>query len=133
MKKILVIDDEPDFLTLIKIRLEAVGYGVITASSGQEGLDKIKSEAPDVVFLDILMPEMDGLEVLKQIRQVNKTLPVFIITVFSDDTEFDQQRLKFAKDLGATGRIFKTKDLTEQLRNIVASLASQEEKLGDSH
>lgn len=117
-KKILVIDDEADFLDLIKIRLEATGYDVITALNGQEGLDKIKNEKPDVVFLDIIMPGMDGLEVLKKIRQDNKTLPVFIITVFSEDSQFDQQRLKSAKDLGATGRIFKTEDLTAQLRNI---------------
>ena len=68
-KKILVADDELDFLEVIKMRLEANNYEVITASNGKEALAKIKHDKPDVVLLDILMPELDGLQTLKKIRR----------------------------------------------------------------
>ncbi len=121
-KRILVIDDEPDFLKLIKIRLEANNFDVITALGGKEGLGKIKSDQPDAVLLDILMPEMDGIEALKAIRQEDKTLPVFMITVFSANDRFDQERFKVAKSLGATGFIFKTKDLDKEIKNVITLL-----------
>jgi DNA-binding NtrC family response regulator len=121
-KKILVIDDEPDFLTLFKIRLEANNFSVVTASGGEEGLEKIKSDLPDAVFLDILMPEMDGLVVLKAIREQYPALPVFMITVFSAVDKFDQERFKVAKSLNATGFIFKTRDLDEEIKNMITLL-----------
>jgi len=121
-KKILVVDDEPDFLKLIEVRLEANNYEVATASNGKAGLEAISSYKPDAVLLDILMPEMDGLEVLKEIRKNNKNLPVFMITVFSTDDEFDQKRFKLAKSMGATGFIFKTRDLDSEIKNVTTLL-----------
>src|SRR3989339_756665 len=71
-KRILLVDDEPDFVELIKSRLEANEYQVVTAKNGKEALDLLKCltcDKFDAVLLDILMPEIDGLEVLKRIRQ----------------------------------------------------------------
>lgn len=116
-KKILVIDDEADFLEMIKIRLEANNYEVITAPNGKEGLEKVKQEKPDAVLLDILMPELDGLRVLRRIRRDNKNLPVFIITAFSNE-----ERFKLANDLKASGFIVKTSDLNKEVNNIAAVL-----------
>ncbi|MCU0651883.1 MAG: response regulator [Candidatus Omnitrophica bacterium] len=121
-KKILVIDDEPDFLKLFQIRLEANNFSVATALSGKEGLEKIKNDRPDAVFLDILMPEMDGLEVLRIIREHDAELPVFMITVFSAVDKFDQERFKAARGLNATGFIFKTKDLDREIKNVITLL-----------
>ncbi len=112
-KKILVIDDEADFLEMLKIRLEANNYEVITALNGNEGLEKVKQDKPDAVLLDILMPELDGLRVLRRIRSQNKNLPVFIITAFSDE-----ERFKLANKLGASGFIVKTSDLKQEVDNI---------------
>jgi len=112
-KKILVIDDEPDFLEMIKLRLEANNYEVLTALNGKEGLEKVQQEKPDVVLLDILMPELDGLSVLRRIRSYNKNLPVFIITAFSNE-----ERFKLANKLHASGFIVKTSDLKQEVDNI---------------
>ena len=112
-KKILVVDDEPDFLKLVKIRLENSGYDVVTALDGKEALEKVKNDKPDAVLLDILMPGMDGLDVLRTIRQENKDLPVFIITAFSNE-----ERFKMANKLNASGFIVKTSDLKEEIERI---------------
>ncbi|UCB57595.1 MAG: response regulator [Candidatus Omnitrophota bacterium] len=116
-KKILVVDDEPDFLKIITMRLEANNYQVITAPSGKEALKKIKQEKPDVVLLDILMPKLDGLETLKKIRAQNKKLPVYIITAFSTE-----ERLKLARKLSASGFIMKSSNLKKELEHISAAL-----------
>lgn len=116
-RKILVVDDEPDFLKIITMRLEASNYRVVTAVSGEEGLQKIKQEKPDVVLLDILMPKLDGLETLKKIREQNKDLPVYIITAFSTE-----ERLKLARKLSASGFIMKSSNLKKELEHITAAL-----------
>lgn len=80
--KILIIDDEPDFAQLLKKRLEASGYTVNIAVNGNEGLVKIKSERPDVVLLDILMPDKDGYTMLREMKDdesISRT-PVIILT-----------------------------------------------------
>ena len=116
-KKVLVVDDEPDFLKVITMRLKANNYEVITATSGKEALKKIKQEKPDAVLLDILMPKLDGLETLKKIRRQNKGLPVYIITAFSN-----KERFKLAKELKASGFIVKTSSLKKEVENITAAL-----------
>lgn len=113
-KRILVVDDDPDFLKVIGIRLEANNYEVIAVSSGREALEKVKEVKPDAVFLDVLMPGMDGLQVLDRIRSFNKELPIFIITAFSDEKRFEK-----AKDLKASGFIVKTADLKREIDNII--------------
>lgn len=117
-KKILVVDDEPDFLEVITVRLEANDYDVITAYNGHEALEKIKSEKPDAVLLDILMPGIDGLEVLKRIRKIDGKLPVYMLTAFSTD-----ERFKMANKFGASGFIVKTTDdISKEINNITAAL-----------
>lgn len=112
-RKILVVDDEVDFLEVIKLRLEANDYDVLTAFNGEDALKKVKEETPDAVLLDILMPGIDGLEVLKRIRKMYPDLPVYIITAFSTE-----ERFKSANKLGASGFIVKTDDLAKQIKSI---------------
>ncbi len=79
--KILVIDDDPDIRQAIKMTLEYEGYQCLFASSGREGLEKVRLEEPDLLFLDIKMPRMDGLEVLSRLRKEGLTgFPVVIIS-----------------------------------------------------
>jgi two-component system alkaline phosphatase synthesis response regulator PhoP len=79
--KILVVDDEPDILEILRYNLAKEGYQVVTASDGKEGLDLAKKENPDLVILDIMMPKMDGVEVCRALRadqQFNQTLVAFL-------------------------------------------------------
>jgi len=116
-KVILVVDDEIEFLKMIRMRLEAIGYEVITANDGKEALDKVKKHKLDAVLLDILMPGMNGLEVLKKIRQDNGNLPVFIITAFSTE-----ERFELANKINASGFIVKTSDLKKEVENITSCI-----------
>src|SRR5262245_20928812 len=78
--RILVIDDEPAIRDTMRMILECDGHDVIAASSGQEGLTLAERESPDLVFLDVKMPGLDGLEVLSRLRGTNEALPVVIIS-----------------------------------------------------
>ena len=112
-KKILVVDDEVEFLDMIKLRLEANDYEVVTATNGKDALEALKKHKPDAVLLDVLMPGMNGLEVLKRIRSEDKDLPVFIITAFSSE-----ERFELANRFNASGFIVKTDDLKKEVDNI---------------
>jgi len=118
LKKILVVDDEPDFLELITIRLEANGFKVVTAINGLDALEKIDNEAPDAVLLDVMLPPgIDGLEVLKRIRKKDANLPVFMISAYSNEEMF-----KLAKKFKAFGYIVKTGDLQKEIKNVISAL-----------
>jgi two-component system nitrogen regulation response regulator NtrX len=78
--RILVVDDELEIRRSVRMILEYEGYDVLEASSGPEGIALVEKESPDLVFLDVKMPGMDGLEALQRIRAVSETLPVVIIS-----------------------------------------------------
>ena len=81
-KKILLIDDDSQLIELVAMRLEANEYQVLAAFSGQDGLSMAESEEPDLILLDITMPGMDGLEVLRKLKYNSKTshIPVVMLT-----------------------------------------------------
>jgi len=79
----MIIDDDPGLLTLMRLGLERDGYEVITAQSGKEGLRKAYECRPDLIVLDILMPEMDGWEVCQRLRYVCNT-PILILTAVDE-------------------------------------------------
>jgi two-component system, OmpR family, alkaline phosphatase synthesis response regulator PhoP len=87
--KVLVCDDERHIVRLIQVNLERQGYQVVTAFDGKEGLEKIRSEKPNLVVLDVMMPYMDGFEVLKTIRREPETenLPVIMLTAKAQDKD----------------------------------------------
>lgn len=82
MKKILIVDDEDDFLTLLESRLSASGYEVIKASNGKDAIQQAKIWKPGLILLDIMMPEMDGGEVRDRLKQDPDTasIPVVFLT-----------------------------------------------------
>lgn len=84
---ILVVDDEPDVRTLCRVNLEYSGYGVVEAGSGAEALDLVKNRKPDLVLLDLMMPRMDGWEVLRLLKEDEDTatIPVVLLTARADD------------------------------------------------
>ena len=87
MKKILVVDDEKPISDIIKFNMVKEGYEVVTAFDGREALELFEAERPDILILDLMLPEMDGLEVARTIR---KTSNVPIIVLSAKDSEFDK-------------------------------------------
>ncbi|MCX5702831.1 MAG: response regulator [Candidatus Omnitrophica bacterium] len=79
-KKILLVDDEKDLLMVVGLTIESWGYEVMKASSGKEALQVLKDKNPDLVILDYLMPEMDGIATLQEIRKFNTKIPVIMFT-----------------------------------------------------
>jgi two-component system, OmpR family, alkaline phosphatase synthesis response regulator PhoP len=88
-KKILIVEDEKDILDLLRIYLEKEGYRTFTAMTGLEGLKMVKSERPDLVVLDLMLSEMDGLEVCKRLRSDPQTalLPVIMLTAKAEESD----------------------------------------------
>jgi diguanylate cyclase (GGDEF)-like protein len=114
-ERILVVDDDPDILQFVRMNLDLEGFDTRTAQGGKEGLAMAKEQPPDLVLLDVMMPGMDGLTVLKHLRTNPATAncPVIILTakVLADD------RVR-ALDLGADDYVAKPFDLTELLARV---------------
>src|SRR5687767_2114372 len=83
---ILVVDDEPPIVRLVRAKLTADGYAVITASGGEEALRILDDERPDLIVLDLMMPGMDGFETLRRVRQTSQT-PVIMLTARASDAD----------------------------------------------
>jgi len=116
-RKILIIDDEFPVGYLIKINLEAEGYEAILALSGEEALEKARASAPDLITLDVLMPEMDGFEVLEALKrdEALNSIPVIMISVI------DEIRKKRGIQMGAVDYLFKPIDfdnLLDRMRSL---------------
>jgi len=94
MSTILVVDDESTIRDLAQMILEDAGYRVVLAQNGKEALQKIQAEAPDLVLLDMVMPEMSGLEVCKRLKSDPKTklIPVVMFTVLGRDTDVEKAK-----------------------------------------
>lgn len=88
-KKILAVDDEKHIVRLIQVNLERAGYDVITAGDGKEALEKVESEKPDMIVLDVMMPLMDGFEVLRTLKADPGTreIPVIMLTAKAQDAD----------------------------------------------
>ncbi|WP_283247435.1 response regulator transcription factor [Lederbergia citrea] len=88
MEKVLVVDDEPSIVTLLRFNLEKAGYSVITAPDGKAGLKMAMEESPDFIVLDLMLPGMDGMDVCKTLRQEKIKTPILMLT--ARDDEFDK-------------------------------------------
>ncbi|MBD2104023.1 response regulator [Leptolyngbya sp. FACHB-261] len=115
MSRVLVIDDVPSQQDLICRMLQEGGISVIRASSGEEGLNRIRKEKPDLLILDIVMPRMNGYEVLRELRAdaATKRLPVVLCT--TKGTDYDKS---WGMDMGADAYITKPFDETQLLNTV---------------
>jgi DNA-binding response OmpR family regulator len=86
--KILVVDDDAHILKLYKIELEEDGYEVVTASNGQEAMELFEKEDPDLVTLDILMPDVDGISLLRRMKEIKPRLPIIMSTAYDYRDDF---------------------------------------------
>jgi adenylate cyclase len=115
MKKILIVDDEPEVVEMTKKRLLAQGYEVITAKDGEEGYALTLAEKPDLIILDILMPKKDGLTMLRQIKTEDATreIPVILLSA-----KGEAELLMKGKQYGAVDYFIKPCDWDEMLKYI---------------
>jgi len=123
-KKILIIEDEPDLVKGLKLNLSDEGYEVNWAVNGVEGLRKAIDEAPDLIILDIMLPEMDGLEVCRKLRQKNIDTPVIMLT--AKGSEIDKV---VGLEIGADDYMTKPFSIRELLARIKARLRHSEREI----
>lgn len=117
--KILVVDDEPDTVELIEFNLKGAGYEVISANDGTEALRKARRAAPDAIILDLMLPELDGLEVCKLLRRdpATEKIPILMLTAKAAETD----RI-VGLELGANDYLtkpFSPRELVLRLRNML--------------
>jgi DNA-binding response OmpR family regulator len=125
MKKILIVDDEEDILHFLELVLREKGYEVVTAPGGHEALTRVQIERPDLVLLDIMMPEMDGWEVLKLLR-VDEETAAIPVAMLSARTEA-RDRVQGLQE-GAIDYICKPFSLQELLSKIEAIFTQLQEE-----
>ena len=114
---ILIVDDEPDILIVLGEFLSSEGFKVLTAKDGKQALEKIKEFEIDLVLLDIAMPEMNGIDTLKEAKVLKPELSVIMITAYRD-----AEKVVEAFRLGAYDCIFKPFDLKYLRKAIMAKL-----------
>ncbi len=119
-EKILLIDDEQDFLTVMSERMEARNMQVSTAASAKEGLEKVTAGNFDAVILDLMMPEMDGIEALKLLKEKNPDLAVILLTGHATIKQGIE-----AMKLGALDLLEKPADLNALTEKIHAAQAQK--------
>jgi len=116
-KRVLIVEDEKSLFEILKDKFEMEGFGVLIAENGAIGLEVALKELPDIILLDIAMPVMDGLEMLRLLRddEKGKNLKVIILTNYGDMEKFVQ-----AKELGVVDYLVKAdwsmKDIVEKVR-----------------
>jgi len=120
---VLVIDDDPVILQLLQVNFELEGFNVIVASGGEEGLEMAREHHPDVVISDVMMPKVDGLEVLSELKADSATenLPVILLSAKAQRSE-----IQHGLDMGADDYITKPFDplrLIERLNAVVDKAA----------
>ena len=86
-KRVLVVDDEPNIVDILRFNLEREGYEVITAEDGVQGLEMARSSDPDLILLDVMMPEMDGFEVCRELRREDKLTPIIMLTAREEEAD----------------------------------------------
>ena len=115
-KKILIVDDDKDIVKIVTTMLEGRGWDVSAAYGGHEALDSVNSAKPDIILLDIMMPEMNGIEVLKRIKKIDPEARIIMITAFGDVESYLD-----SMELGAYEYInkpFETDELIDMVKKV---------------
>ena len=120
-KIILAVDDEAAILDLLKFNVEKEGYKFISAQDGEEGLQKVLEQKPDLVILDIMLPKMSGTDVCKKIRQENIDVPIIMLSAKSE--EFDKV---FGLEIGADDYMTKPFSTRELMARVKANIRKAE-------
>lgn len=113
-KKILVIDDDPNIVELLKNRLIANHFQVVTAANGEEGVAALQAEKPDLVIVDVLMPKMDGYTFVRTLRRQESTKNIPVIVLTAKDKMKDLFELEGVKDYMV--KPYRPEDLLERIK-----------------
>lgn len=127
-RKVLVVDDEPDVLLLCRVNLEFEGYDVVEAADGEAALDAIRAERPDVVLLDVMMPKMDGWQVLAAVKSDEdlKHIPIVMLTAKVQDQDQIRGWSEGAADY--ITKPFSPLALSQVLQDVLATSPEEEER-----
>lgn len=112
-----MVDDEVDFVTLIKKRIESWGYLVITANCGEEALEALDTTSPRVIIMDYMMPDINGIELLRKIRKTNKKIPVIMFTA-----QPTMKAMEEAKELNIVAFIPKESSMVDTEKDLKIAL-----------
>src|SRR5690606_17945280 len=115
-KRILVVDDEPRMIGFIRMNLDLEGYQVLEAHSGLEALEMIRTKLPDLVLLDVMMPDLDGFETLRMLREFS-SVPVIMLTAKGEEND-----KVYGLDLGADDYItkpFGPRELSSRIKAVL--------------
>lgn len=121
LKKILVVDDDPYILMSLEFLMKKNGYDVMVARNGTEALDIVGKQMPDVVLLDIMMPDVDGYEICKHIKKTAKLKHTKVVFMSAKSKEADIQK---GYDLGAALYVtkpFSTRELVKQIKELLTT------------
>ena len=118
-KKILIIDDEEDIRKLLKIRLEQESFIVVTAEDGEKGIKAAELEMPDMILLDIMMPNIDGYSCLKEIRRIQKTKDIPVLMLSGKEEDKVRDLFAFQKISGYIEKPFELDSLIVKIREIL--------------
>lgn len=112
MKKVLIIEDDSFLQGLEAAKLKKENYDIVVASTGEEGMEKIKEPGIDLILLDIILPQFDGFEILKRVREIENTknIPVIVFSNLSEEKDIEK-----AKALGATDFMVKSNFTLDEL------------------
>ncbi|HMJ67018.1 MAG TPA: response regulator transcription factor [Candidatus Binatia bacterium] len=127
-QKILVVDDEPDAVELLEVNLEGAGYTVASAHDGEEALKKARMTLPDLIILDLMLPEVDGMEVCKILRRDQKTSHIPIIMLTAKAAEIDRV---LGLELGADDYVtkpFSPRELVLRVKRLLRAGETEEQK-----
>jgi len=128
--KILVVDDEPDLLELLETNLRAAGYEVLVANDGREALEKARKVQPQLILLDVMLPELDGLEVCKSLRRDPATDAIPIVMLTARAGEIDRV---LGLELGADDYVtkpFSVRELVLRVRKLLSRPPAREPRAG---
>lgn len=125
--KVLIVDDEPDILLVVRINLEAEGFETVLAADGEQALERIASEEPDVVLLDVMMPVLDGWSVLERLDGFAKAPRVIVLSAKSSGPDIVK-----AVQLGAADYVVKPFDPL-QLASIIRTVLDRSDGDADAH
>ena len=126
-RKILIVDDEERMVRFIRLNLEHDGYGVVEAFNGKQALQRLRDSVPDIILLDVMMPDLDGFEVLQMIREINN-VPVIMLTAKGEEND----RVR-GLELGADDYITKPFSPRELVSRVKAVLRRTEGATGSMH
>ena len=118
-KRILLVEDEKDMVYALTLQLEAFGFEVVTAADGQEGLSKARKEKPDLIIMDIMMPNVDGYQACRMIKfDTNlSSIPIIMLTSFS--REDDKERAKKVHADAYFTKPFKPEKLLAKIKSLI--------------